>query len=128
VRHVFSSLVLHTLPTLVAGSLFLLVSAPASASPELSSLAASRAGKIVVVTWRSPHAADVLGFDVYRQDGAGRVRLNGRLISDPGAFGGSYRFVDDQAPVKATRYWVQAVHSGGARTWLGSAAAEHAIP
>jgi hypothetical protein len=94
----------------------------------LSSLAASRSNTGVAVTWRSPHGAGLLGFNLYRQDGARRVQVNTHLIVDSGASAGSYRFFDRHAPAHATRYWVQAVGLDGSRTWLGSVAAEHALP
>jgi hypothetical protein len=112
----------------VLGVLTLVASANAWASPGETSVAASRAGRVVIVTWRAPHGRDLLGFDVYRADGTRRVRVTRKLISETRLFGGAYEFVDGGAPVKATRYWVQVVRLGGARSWLGSVAAEHAIP
>jgi hypothetical protein len=99
----------------------------ASASSGRGTVAASRTGRTIVVTWRAPHGADLLGFDVYRADGPRRVRINSRVIADTSLFGGAYRFVDANAPVKATRYWVQAVRLQGERAWLGSVAAERAF-
>ena len=127
-RHVSSARITGVVLTALVASLFASFAPVASASSGRGTVAASRTGKTVVVTWRAPHGADLLGFDVYRADGSQRVRINTRVIADTSLFGGSYRFVDANAPVKATRYWVQAVRLEGGRTWLGSVAAEHAIP
>ena len=127
-RHGSSVRLLCVAPTLLAASLLATFAPAAAASSSESTLAAARAGKTVVVTWRAPHGADLVGFDVYRADGPRRARINATLITGTTLFGGAYRFVDDRAPVKATRYWVQAVRLHGARAWLGSVAAEHAIP
>ena len=80
----------------------------------------------VAVSWRSPHSATVLGFNVYRQDGATRTRLNKHLIVDSGN-GTSYRYADRLSPTKATKYWVQAIGLDGSRTWLGSVTASRAL-
>jgi hypothetical protein len=90
----------------------------------VTSLAAARNGNAVTVTWRWP-SADILGFSVYRQDGAQRVRLNRHLIRSSGLVG-SYRFVDAHAPATATLYWVRAVRLDGRSVWVGRVAAARA--
>jgi hypothetical protein len=127
-RHVSAARIASATLVVLGASVIGSFAPSASASSGRGTVAASRTGKTVVVTWRAPHGADLLGFDVYRADGSQRVRINTRVIADTSLFGGSYRFVDANAPVKATRYWVQAVRLEGGRTWLGSVAAEHAIP
>jgi len=83
---------------------------------KLRSFTASRSGNSVVLKWQSP-AADVLGFNVYRQVGKARVKVNSGLIR---ASSGSYRFVDRSPLAKSSsRYWLQAVGLNGSRTWHG---------
>ena len=126
-RHVSAARIASATLVVLSASVIGSFAPVASASSDRGAVAASRTGKTVVVTWRAPHGADLLGFDVYRADGSKRVRINSRVIAGTSLFGGAYRFADDRAPVKATRYWVQAVHLQGARTWLGSVAAERAF-
>jgi len=89
------------------------------------SLTARRAHKGVVVRWRTGSEFETVGFNVYRQRGAQRVRLNRRVIpalsltrSVPG---GTYSYVDRNAPRhRPVRYWLQEVAANGTRTWHGS--------
>jgi hypothetical protein len=86
---------------------------------------AARSHRGVVVRWRTGTEVDTLGFNVYRQRGGRRVRLNRRLIpalgsSHGGVRGGLYSFVDRQAPKRQSlRYWLQDVDTSGHRTWHG---------
>jgi hypothetical protein len=89
------------------------------------SLTARRTHKGVVVRWRTGSEVDTLGFNVYRQRGARRVRLNRRVIPalslTRGVSGGNYSYVDRNAPRhRPLRYWLQEVAPNGARTWHGS--------
>lgn len=81
--------------------------------------ARSRGG--VTLRWRTGTEADTLGFNVFRQQGARRVRLNRRLLPALGGLGGSsYSFVDRRAlRHRAVRYWLQDVDTHGIRTWHG---------
>jgi hypothetical protein len=88
----------------------------------LSSFRAVRSHKGVVLRWRTGTEADTLGFNVFRQRGAGkRVRLNRRLLPALGAVAGSsYSFLDRRAPRHTgVRYWLQDVSTRGVRTWHG---------
>jgi hypothetical protein len=87
----------------------------------LYSLTAKRSHKGVVVRWRTGTEADTLGFNVYRQQGNRRVRVNRRLLPALGGVSGrSYSFVDRRAPKhRAVRYWLQDVSVSGARAWHG---------
>ena len=71
--------------------------------------------------WRTGTEADELGFNVYRQQGGRRVRVNRRLLPALGGVSGrSYSFLDRQAPRHtAVRYWLQDVSQSGARAWHG---------
>jgi hypothetical protein len=85
------------------------------------SFTAHRAGKGVLVRWRTGTEANELGFNVYRQQGARRVRVNRRLLPALGGIGGSsYSYRDRRAPKhRALRYWLQDVAVDGTRTWHG---------
>jgi hypothetical protein len=87
----------------------------------VSSFTAVRARKGVVVRWRTSTEVDELGFNVFRQRGGKRVRLNRRLLPALGAVAGSsYTFTDRHAPRRAAvRYWLQDVSTRGVRTWHG---------
>jgi hypothetical protein len=86
----------------------------------IHSLSARRSRDGVVVRWRTGTEADTLGFNLYRQSGAKRVRLNGRLLPSLGGLGGSsYSYRDRRAPRRAVRYWVQDVSVHGTRGWHG---------
>jgi subtilisin-like proprotein convertase family protein len=87
----------------------------------VASFRAARVGKGVVVRWRTGTEVNELGFNVYRQRGGRRVRVNRRLLPAIGAVAGaSYSFVDRRAPRhRVVRYWLQDVDLSGARTWHG---------
>jgi hypothetical protein len=86
----------------------------------LSSFRAVRSHHGVALRWRTGTEVDTLGFNVFRQQGARRVRLNRRLLPALGAVAGSsYSFLDRRAPRRAVRYWIQDVDTRGVRTWHG---------
>lgn len=86
-------------------------------------ITARRVAKGALVRWRTSAEVDVLGFNVFRQVGQRRVRVNRRLIAaSAGIAGGSYSYLDRRAPKrKAARYWVQTVDLDGSRSWYGPA-------
>ena len=88
----------------------------------LASFRAVRSQKgVVVVRWRTGTEVDELGFNVYRQVGARRLRLNKRVLPALGSMSGaSYSYLDRFAPRhRALRYWLQDVDVRGNRTWHG---------
>jgi hypothetical protein len=87
----------------------------------MSSLSARRSHKGVLLRWRTGTEVDELGFNVYRQQGNRRVRVNRRVLPALGGVSGrSYSFTDGRAPRhRALRYWLQDVDRSGARTWHG---------
>jgi hypothetical protein len=95
-------------------------------------LSAKRARKGVVVRWRTGTEVDALGYNVYRQQGRRRVRLNKRVIpaltlTRGGTSGGAYSYVDRRAPRhRSLRYWLQDVDLNGNRTWHGPLAVRSA--
>lgn len=99
------------------------VQAPTAVS--LSTFAAARSPKGVLVRWRSATAGKTFAFDVYREQKSGkRVRLNHALIlARKGVAAHSYSFLDRRAPQIAVRYWLQIIDINGSRTWHGPAVA-----
>jgi hypothetical protein len=87
----------------------------------VTSLRAVRSHKGVIVRWRTGTEYNELGFNVYRQQGNRRVRVNRRLLPALGGISGkAYSFVDRRAPRhRAVRYWLQDVSVSGARAWHG---------
>jgi subtilisin-like proprotein convertase family protein len=87
----------------------------------VSSMRATRAQNGVVVRWRTGTEVGTLGFNVFRQQGNRRVRVNRQLIPAIGSVSGkAYAVLDRRAPRhRAVRYWLQDVSTSGARTWHG---------
>jgi len=85
------------------------------------SLSAHRAGKGVLVRWRTGTEVETLGFNIFRQVRGKRVKLNRHLLPARGSItGASYSYVDRRAPTRgALRYWLQVVDIDGSRTWRG---------
>ena len=89
------------------------------------SATATATGKGVMLRWRVGAEVDVLGYNVYRQVGAKRIKVNRRLVASASLSGArtraSYSFLDrnglrsNRAPV----YWIQAVNADGSRTLYG---------
>jgi hypothetical protein len=90
----------------------------------VASTTAVRTARGVTVRWSTGSDTDLLGFRVYRQDGAKRVRVSRSLIRSLGAFAGSrYRFLDRSAPQgRKLEYWIEAVSLAGGSSWHGPAA------
>jgi hypothetical protein len=86
----------------------------------LRSFAAVATARGVSLRWGLASQADVLGFNVYRQVGAKRTRVNARLIRAHAA--GGYSLLDRRAQRAApARYWLQIVNLDGSRAWYGPA-------
>jgi Carbohydrate binding domain len=87
----------------------------------IDSFQATRAHRGVMLHWRTGTEIDTLGFNVYRQQGTRRVRLNRHLLPALGGLAGStYSYRDRRAPRhRAVRYWLQDVSTRGIRTWHG---------
>lgn len=92
---------------------------------QLRSFRASQSKKGVLLRWKTAQEVDSLGFNIYRQVGAKRVKVNRSLISSRGASAGhSYSFLDrslKKSQRAKVRYWLQEVEIDGSRSWLASA-------
>lgn len=91
----------------------------------LRSFSATRTSRAVLLRWQTGAEVRNLGFNVYRQVGAKRIRVNASLLGANGnATGSTYTLVDRGAARTATRYWLQTVGLGGSRSWTASTLAK----
>ncbi|HWS99650.1 MAG TPA: C25 family cysteine peptidase [Pyrinomonadaceae bacterium] len=90
----------------------------------------------VQLKWETGREVDNLGFNVYREEDGGRVRLNPTLIAGsaliagqgtPLTAGNSYSWPDAQGTAGSV-YWLEDVDLDGTRTWHGPVAAVAAHP
>lgn len=96
----------------------------AGTSVGLRSFSARRARGGVAVRWRTASEHNTLGFNVYRGQRAGRLRLNRTLIPGSAATGrartgSAYSWLDRKAPRRTVRYWLQEIEIDGSRAWYG---------
>jgi hypothetical protein len=88
------------------------------------SLGASRRPKGTLVRWRTSSEADILGFDLFREQNGQPMKPNRTLI--PSVFSGTttghaYSWLDRGAPrTGKLSYKLQAVHLDGTRSWIGT--------
>jgi hypothetical protein len=83
----------------------------------------------VLLQWRTGHEADNLGFNVYREEGGKRTRINAEilagsaLVAGPGtslSAGQSYFWADEGHHVNGrTSYWLEDIDLKGERNWHG---------
>jgi hypothetical protein len=128
----FLTVQIHCTPGTVAGSnpgTPTFITPPTIASTTISSTAvtlrsfsAVESTGGVLLRWRTASETRTLGFNVYVQAGAKRVRLNQRVIGAKAPLGASYLFVDRawRGSAKPRRYWLQAVGLDGSRVWQAS--------
>jgi 3D (Asp-Asp-Asp) domain-containing protein len=97
------------------------IAVQAPTAVRMRSVSAVRTKRGVSVRWRTASSVDTLGFNVYRQRGGQRVRLNRNLIPAASTVTGHrYSFLD-RRPLRSSRYWIQAVGTDGSRSWYGPA-------
>jgi hypothetical protein len=80
-----------------------------------ASFAARASAKTLRLSWRMGSEAGALGYNVYRQTAAGKVKLNGKLILAKSSTGAAYSFVARRA---SGIYLLQQVGASGATRWL----------
>lgn len=98
---------------------------------ELASFDATAAAGGVQLKWETGREVDNLGFNVYREDGGERVRLNPEIIAGSALIAGagtpltagfSYSWFDAGGE-EGSVYWLEDVDLSGARTFHGPVAA-----
>jgi uncharacterized repeat protein (TIGR01451 family) len=91
----------------------------------------------VLLTWKTGGEAHNLGFNVYRDLGGNRARMNSSVIAGsallmsgalPRHAGRSYAWIDPSAPVAGASYWLEDVDVNGARTMHGPISVSGAAP
>ncbi|HYV07937.1 MAG TPA: C25 family cysteine peptidase, partial [Blastocatellia bacterium] len=87
----------------------------------------------VVLQWRTGMEVDNLGFNVYREEGGRRVRLNQQLLAGSALMvgpetelrsGRPYAWTDRSASSAGARYWIEDVDLNGTSTLHGPIAVE----
>ena len=79
----------------------------------------------VLLDWQTGYEVDNLGFNIYRESGGKRTRINSQLIAGSALLvgpvaltaGRSYRFWDDVSDIKNVVYWIEDVALSGLSTW-----------
>ena len=74
------------------------------------------------IAWQTGYEIDALGFNVYREQGGQRVRLNASLLPAKGIAGGggySYQFADAVSADPSRSYWVEEVRFSLGSDWYG---------
>ena len=114
-------------PTLFAGLINSWTLTITNANPtavKLTSVAAARTGRGIVVRWRTANESDVLGYNVWRMASGRTAKLNRTLVAAKASgrvAAGAYRLVDRSARTdRAYTYRLQVVNLDGSRYWLGS--------
>jgi subtilisin-like proprotein convertase family protein len=89
----------------------------------------------VALKWQTSYEVDNLGFNVYRDEGGERVRVNKQLIAGSAFLSGqgtalragrSYRWSDTQSKGgPPAQYWIEAVGLDGGSTWHGPISAAY---
>jgi MYXO-CTERM domain-containing protein len=101
------------------------VSTDSHTDVEIVSLEATDGCSGTVVAWQTAFEIDALGFNVYREEGGQRVRLNDSLLPAMGITRGgaySYQFVDVASADPGRTYWVEEVRFSLDSDWSGPVA------
>jgi cysteine-rich repeat protein len=75
-----------------------------------------------LIAWRTGYEVDALGFNVYREQGGQRVRLNAALLPAKGIAGGggySYELADAVSADPSRTYWIEEVRFSLDSDWYG---------
>jgi hypothetical protein len=101
-----------------------------------NSISATRYDDGVSVKWRTGVEVDNLGFNVYREVGGQRVRVNSQIIAGSALMvgagtslgaGKTYAWFDNSPAVQGASYWVEAIATDGERSWHGPIATTPAV-
>lgn len=84
---------------------------------------ARRSGQTATLRWRTGSEVGLTGFNVYRQRGKARVRLNQSLIAAAGSVQGHAYTWRVRVPSRApgAHFWLQWVRADGTKVWYGPA-------
>ncbi len=99
-------------------------------SIQLVSLRATREGLNVAVRWQVASEVNTFGYRIYRSATAERASatmVTAGTIAATGS-GGTYAWVDEEAPTGASYYWLQEVELGGTVTEYGPAVVGPMLP
>ncbi|HWO01130.1 MAG TPA: C25 family cysteine peptidase [Blastocatellia bacterium] len=127
------------------GNYHLLVDAPGAScaltgeptAVEMESFTATRYADETLLEWRTGMEVDNLGFNVYRDEGGKRIRLNSKtiagsaLLAGPGVklgAGNSYAWSDNLPAGKNSQYWLEDLGLDGQSTWHGPFGADRSAP
>ena len=81
-----------------------------------------------LLEWKTGMEVDNLGFNVYREDGIRRTRLNSQILAGSALLsgptinlrsGGTYSWLDNVPAGKNTRYWIEDIDLNGQSRWHG---------
>jgi uncharacterized repeat protein (TIGR01451 family) len=86
---------------------------------QVRSFSAAPAARGTRLHWRTGSEVGLVGFNVFRQKGARKVKLNGSLIGAKGGVAGASYFWLDRSAKRGGRYWLQAVNADGSHRWYG---------
>jgi peptidase C25-like protein len=82
----------------------------------------------VSLRWRTGFEVDNLGFNIYREQGGRRVRVNPQMIAGSALMvgsntalgaGKSYAWFDNGSADKGAQYWIESVDTNGESAWRG---------
>jgi peptidase C25-like protein len=90
-----------------------------------------------LLEWKTGLEVDNLGFNIYREDGIRRTRLNSQLLSGSALLsgptinlkaGGTYSWLDNAPAGKNTRYWIEDIDLNGESRWHGPISVDRSKP
>jgi hypothetical protein len=101
------------------------VATNSATSVDLLSLDATASCAGTTIAWQMAQSFDTLGFNVVREVGGVRVKLNDALVPAQALSGGAgerYSFVDPSPPQPGRTYWIENVAVSLDSRWYGPAA------
>jgi hypothetical protein len=107
--------------TTISHLVFCAAAGPSAVKLLSFSAKASQAG--VHVSWKTASEAGTLGFNVYRQVGTVKVKLNSKLIAAKGGLGRASYSIVDRSGTSSARYLLQEIQKNGASKLVARATA-----
>ena len=90
-----------------------------------------------LLEWKTGLEVDNLGFNIYREDGIRRTRLNSQILAGSALLsgptinlrsGGTYSWLDNAPAGKNTRYWIEDIDLNGESRWHGPVSIDRSKP